>query len=168
MDTFNEQIIKIRKSGKTIMLQLLIWLAAVLVLTLLFMFAFKFVGTFIVLIAFLIFWGAQKLSQRFNVEYEYIFTNGDLDIDKITNRSDRNRILTIKCAEVEALGKYQQGMKLNGKLFVCCNENDDSYYLIAREKDEGTVCLVFAPNEKMKKGIKPFLPRILQFGAFDI
>ena len=165
MDTFNEQIVKMKKSAGTVLLQMLIWFGAVAIFAV--AWYTKLLGFLFPIAAVGLFWGALKLSQKFNVEYEYILTNGDLDIDKIINQSDRNRILTIKCSEIEAVGQYKEGMQLHGKRFVCCNPGEDNYYLIAREKDEGVVCLVFAPNEKMKKGIKTFLPRILQLGAFD-
>lgn len=165
MDTFNEQIVKMRKSAGAIALQVLIWFAAIVIFAV--VYYLGFLGSLFPIAAIGLFWGALKLTQKFNIEYEYILTNGDLDIDKIVNQSDRKRILTIKCAEIEAVGKYKEGMQLHGKKFVCCNPGEDNYYLIAREKDEGTVCLVFAPSEKMKKGIKTFLPRIIQLGAFD-
>ena len=165
MDTFNEQILKIRPTAKTTVLRLLIWVVAIAVSTVLIM-NLRYLKGLIVLLEFLLFYGAWKLSQQCSIEYEYILTNGDLDIDKITAQSTRKRLLTLKCAEIETIGKYQKGMQLHGKLFMCCNENDNAYYIITRDKNEGTVCLVFAPEEKLINGIKLFLPRIIQKDAF--
>ncbi len=166
MDTFNEQIVKIRPTAKTTALRMLVWVAAIAISTLLIV-NFEYLRGIIVLLEFVLFYGAWKLSQQFSIEYEYILTNGDLDIDKITAQSSRKRIFTIKCGEIEAVGKYQKGMQLHGKLYMCCNESDDAYYIITRDKTEGTICLVFAPDEKLQSAIKLFLPRIIQKDAFS-
>ena len=162
MDIFKEQIIKIRQTPKDMALKLLIWAAAAMALA----FVIMYMQLFIPIGAIGIFWGALFLSRKLNIEYEYILTNGDLDIDKITAKRDRRRILALKCADIEKIGKYK-GEELHGKKFVCCNPGDNAYYIIAREKDEGVVCLVFAPDERMKEAIKKFVPRIIQRDAFS-
>ncbi len=166
MDTFNEQIIKINNTPKTILLKILIWIAAVIGCGVLAYFI-KIIGALAAVVAFLLFKGAVKLTGLLSIEYEYILTNGELDVDKIIAQNSRKRLLTIDCSEIEALGKYKSGMKLSGKLFMCCNEKDDAYYVVARSKQNEQVCLVFAPGEKLKNGIKIFLPRFIQKGAFE-
>lgn len=161
MDTFKEQIIKIRSTPKTLAMKVLIWALAALILS----FVVRYVSLFIPIAAIGLFWGALYLSRKLDIEYEYILTNGDLDIDKITGKSDRRRVLALKCADIEKIGKYK-GEQLHGKQFVCCNPGDDAYYIIAREKDEGIICLIFAPDEKMKEAIRKFVPRIIQKDAF--
>ena len=99
MDTFFEQIIAIRKSGKEISLIILIWLAVLLLSAA----AFLFLGTLGLIIIFGIGYGAWWLSSKFNVEYEYIVTNDTLDIDKIINKSSRKRVSSINISKVERL-----------------------------------------------------------------
>lgn len=164
MDIFKEQIVKIKATPKTTGMKLLIWAAAAMVLAFVIL---SPLNMFLAVAAIALFYGATVLTRKLDIEYEYVLTNGDLDIDKITAKRERRRILEIKCAEIEKIGKYNAEMKLHGKQFICCNPGDDAYYLIAREKDEGVVCLIFAPNEKMKAAIKSCLPRIIQMGAFE-
>ena len=38
-----------------------------------------------------------------NVEYEYVFVNGDLDIDKIMNKSRRKRMFSVDADQMELL-----------------------------------------------------------------
>ncbi len=166
MDTFNEQIVKINNTPKTIALKVLIWIAAIMGCGVLVYFI-KIMGALAAVVAFLLFKGAVKLSGLLNIEYEYILTNGELDVDKIIAQNSRKRLFTIDCKEIEAIGKYRAGMKLNGKLFMCCNEKDEAYYIVARNKQGEQICLVFAPGEKLKNGIKIFLPRFIQKGAFE-
>ena len=87
MDTFFEQIIAVKKNGKALAAIIGIWLAAFLVCFVLIMFM-GVLGTFSLLLAAGALFGAYKLSVRFNVEYEYIVTNGTMDIDKIINIID--------------------------------------------------------------------------------
>ena len=163
MDIFKEQIVKIRRTGKTFILSTLVWLGAMMITAILLM----IIPTLAVLIAALLFYAALHINQRFNVEYEYILTNGDLDVDKILSQRSRSRIFTIKCAEIEAVGEYKQGMKLGeNNVYMCCNPDDEAFYLRARDKKGKPICIVFAPNEKMQEAIKPYLPRIIQLGAF--
>ena len=91
MDTFFEQIIPVKKNGKAAAAIIGIWLAAFIVCFLLIMFM-PFLGTFSLLLAAGALFGAYKLCTRFNLEYEYIVTNGTMDIDKIINKSSRKRI----------------------------------------------------------------------------
>ena len=78
MDTFFEQIIAVKKNGKAVAAIIGIWLAAFIVCFLLIMFM-GFLGTFSLLLAAGALLGAYKLCTRFNLEYEYIVTNGTME-----------------------------------------------------------------------------------------
>lgn len=162
MDTFKEQLVKIKSTPKTILLSALIWIAAIAITAV----ALLFLAQLAVLVAFLLFWGAIKLSKKLSIEYEYILTNGDLDVDKIMGQAERKRICSIKCSDIEAVGKYSPGMQLPQNVIVCCNPDDESYFLRGRDSKGNAVCIVIAPNEKMKEAIKAFIPRIIQRDAF--
>lgn len=58
----------------------------------------------IVLIAVCV--GAYYLISSRNLEYEYSITNGDITIDKIINRRNRKRIVSMDAHDIEAMGKY--------------------------------------------------------------
>ena len=161
MDIFKEQIVKIKRTPASFMLSVLIWFAAMALTAVLIVFLHELA----VLIAFALFYGSIHLTQRFNVEYEYILTNGELDVDKILAQRTRTRLFTLKCSDIEAVGKYTNGMKLNenGTVYMCCNPDDeDAYFFRARDKKGKPLCIVMAPNEKMKEAIKPYLSRIIQ------
>lgn len=166
MDTFNEQIVKINHGAKNISLKILLWGAALFLSFVTFLFI-KYLSTLAILIVGGLFYGAFKLSSRLNVEYEYILTNGELDVDKIIAQSTRRRMVTLKCSDIEKVGKYQEGMKTHGKFLMCANPSDNAFYVLARDTKNEAVCLVMEPNEKMKNGIKGYLPRIIQKGAFE-
>ena len=166
MDTFFEQIVKVRRTGGQVAGIIGILLLLFVVLFALVFIALPYIGSFVVLLGFGACWGAYKLIQRSSVEYEYIFTNGDLDVDKIIARSSRKRVASVKCAAVERYGKYNPAARPSDsvkKIYMCCDADDpEAKYLIAPTKKEGTVMIVFAPDERLRGVIEKAIPRIAQ------
>ena len=166
MDTFFEQIIAIKKSGKEISLIILIWLAALLLSAA----AFLFLGSFGLIIILGVGYGAWWLSSKFNVEYEYIVTNDTLDIDKITNKSSRKRISSISISKVERVEKFNPSLIQNApkeSLVLACNQNDENAFLMVSSNENSKVSyIVFAPNEKIQNAIKKSLPKFVGISAF--
>ena len=169
MDTFFEQIITVKKNGKAVAAIIGIWLAAFIVCFLLIMFM-GFLGTFSLLLAAGVLFGAYKLCTRFNLEYEYIVTNGTMDIDKIINKSSRKRILSFELATVSRIEKFNpaQLSGVNAKeLFITCNQDDPGAYLmVSATEGKGTSYLVFAPDERVRSAIVKFVPKFISNSAF--
>ena len=169
MDTFFEQIIPVKKNGKAAAAIIGIWLAAFIVCFLLIMFM-PFLGTFSLLLAAGALFGAYKLCTRFNLEYEYIVTNGPMDIDKIINKSSRKRILSFELATVSRIEKFNpaQLSGVNAKeLFITCNQDDPGAYLmVSATEGKGTSYLVFAPDERVRSAIVKFVPKFISNSAF--
>lgn len=169
MDTFFEQIIPVKKNGKAAAAIIGIWLAAFIVCFLLIMFM-PFLGTFSLLLAAGALFGAYKLCTRFNLEYEYIVTNGTMDIDKIINKSSRKRILSFELATVSRIEKFNpaQLSGVNAKeLFITCNQDDPGVYLmVSATEGKGTSYLVFAPDERVRSAIVKFVPKFISNSAF--
>lgn len=169
MDTFFEQIIAVKKNGKAAAAIIGIWLAAFIVCFLLIMFM-GFLGTFSLLLAAGALFGAYKLCTRFNLEYEYIVTNGTMDIDKIINKSSRKRILSFELATVSRIEKFNpaQLSGVNAKeLFITCNQDDPGAYLmVSAAEGKGTSYLVFAPDERVRSAIVKFVPKFISNSAF--
>ena len=167
MDIFFEQLVKMKRTGKELSVVALYWLAAVVLIFLLYMVMMLSGGTFmsICLAAMVgVIYGAYKLSGRTSFEYEYIFTNGDLDIDKIIAKSSRKRLITVTCAATEKYGKYNPSAKLPGsvtKTYIACPvDHPDAHYMIVHHKTQGNVMIVFAPDERMREAIEKVVPRI--------
>ncbi len=168
MDTFFEQIISIKKTGKTIAGIIGILFLALIICFVIFIFS-GYLGSFAFLLMLGVGYGAFKLICQFNVEYEYIVTNGTMDIDKILNRSSRKRILSFELSTVSRLEKYNKGLisNINPKDVVfACNETDDSYLMVYQKEGKSAVYVVFAPNDKIKNAIVKFLPKFIANSAF--
>lgn len=129
-----------------------------------------FLGTFSLLLAAGALFGAYKLCTRFNLEYEYIVTNGTMDIDKIINKSSRKRILSFELATVSRIEKFNpaQLSGVNAKeLFITCNQDDPGAYLmVSATEGKGTSYLVFAPDERVRSAIVKFVPKFISNSAF--
>lgn len=170
MDTFFEQIVALRKTGKDIAAFVGIWLAAVVLCVVLVLFT-SILGTIGFLLMAGVLYGAYYLSSRLTVEYEYIVTNGTMDVDKIIAKSSRKRVLSFDLSKVERLERYNPASKPVGnfdKTIIACNENDpDVFFLVVCEERKGTRLLVFSPEERMKQAIVKFLPKYIANHAFD-
>ncbi len=169
MDTFFEQITAVKKSGKDIAAITGIWLLAFIICFLLVLFM-GYLGSFSFLLIAGALFGAFKLSCRFNVEYEYIVTNGTMDIDKIINKSSRKRVLSFELASVSRLEKFNQGLlsSVNSKEIVtACNLNDpEAYLMVSSTEGKGTSYLIFAPDERVRGAIVKFVPKFIANSAF--
>ena len=167
MDTFFEQIVSIRKSGKALAGIIGIWLLAFIISAALLL--FPILGSFNLIIICGVLFGAFKLSTFFNIEYEYIITNGTLDVDKIINRSSRKRILSLELPQTSRLEKFNPHMlqNLNAKqVIIACNNTDEAYLLVSEKEGKGASYLVFAPDERLRSAIVKFVPKFIANSAF--
>ncbi len=163
MDTFFEQIIKIKLTGKVKAIIVGAILLDLVIVALVTLFALMFLSpafTFLIVVA--VVYGSYKLLSSLSVEFEYIFTNGDLDVDKITAKSSRKRMVSIKCSKVEKYGEYK-GQPAPGsvrQVYNFCNpDSEGQMYMIAENRGEGTVMIIFAPDERIREAIEKYLPR---------
>ena len=96
-----------------------------------------------------------------NVEYEYVFVNGDLDIDKIMNKSRRKRMFSVDADQMELLapvGAVELMQKVRTYDYTSGENHAEIYALIASNK--GELCKVlFEPNETIIEGFFVKAPR---------
>lgn len=172
MDTFFEQIVSIRKTGKSWAMLAGIWLAAMLLIFIIAILGLNFAGfmSLAMLAVIGVIYGAFKLSTRLSVEYEYIVTNGSLDIDKIVARSSRKRELSCELSGVERIEKYNPAAHPVGnfkKTVIACDTNDpNAYFMVITEEGKGSRLLVFAPDERLRGAIVKALPKFIANSAF--
>ena len=169
MDTFFEQIVSKGKDGKTILKFIGIWLLAFVLASAIFLFAFAFLQMITFVLMGLVLYGAYKLSAMLYVEYEYIVTNGTLDIDKIIAKSSRKRVASFEISQVEVIEKYNPNAQKTGfdQIVIACDERDTNVYkMVVRKDGKGTMLIVFSPNKKIQGAILKSLPRFVANSAF--
>ncbi len=162
MDVFVEQLVKKPADGKTLVLKILIAFGVILVS--LFCLYLMLIGIVIaLLLIFAAIYGGFYLISGLNAEYEYIVTNGEIDIDKIIAKRKRKRLITAKPSKFEAFGKLADAAPVSGITVVEANgiadEEAEDYYIDFTHDSFGKVRLIFTPTERTLEAVTPFLPR---------
>ncbi len=165
MDVFMEKIVAKKKDFKDNLMVAGIILGAVILAFVLINIPFiSQLGIGLFLIAGLIYLAYRLITSR-NVEYEYVVTNGELDIDKIISQRKRKRIFSASCKEFDIVAKVKsnsfsqsvQGIK-NRIDASSSLESPDAYFVTLNYKGEKTL-VIFEPDEKMLNNFKFFIPR---------
>lgn len=156
-DFYTEQLVKKQTTMKDVFLKAL--LVAVAIASVFTVFIFP-VGILIpvVVIAAVVF-----LVRRLNVEYEYLYVNGDLDIDKIMNKSKRKRVFSGSISNMELLApedspelRQYQGEKV---LDFSSGIQDARRYVFVTVDNGQVSKIVFEPNDTIIEGIFLMAPR---------
>ena len=163
MDRFSEQLLPKQSTGKDTLIRVL-YIAAASLLTSAAIAAIPFIGPIvpIALIAGII-WGLVWLMQGTVTEYEYIVTNDDLDIDKITGKRKRKRMVTVSLSKVKSIGEYVSGSEIDADVTVMAHDEtgEGMYCLICEIKEYGNVAVVFNPDRRtLYNMIGGFDPRV--------
>lgn len=168
MDVFHEQLVKVKLNAWSYIMMVLIVISALFLSAFLFLYSLEI--PILVLLVVGVIYGAVKLLSLFNVEYEYIITNGTVDIDKITAKSSRKRVLSFECKDILRSGKYNpKSAPVTGAeaTLVCCTSDDpQAYYLLVSAAGKKKL-LIFTPNDKMKAGIRECAPRNMSKDLFN-
>ena len=161
-DFYSEQLVAKKSGGSETAKKILIGVLTALVAAFLFLII---IFPLSLLLVGLVFYGGYYLMTGIDTEYEYILTNGDLDIDKITGKRKRKRLLSTKIGDFTAFGKLEEAHEAADKVttvLVTDGTNEGAYYADFRHQSAGNVRLIFTPNEKTMEGVKMFLPRQLK------
>lgn len=169
MDIFVEQLVRKPSDGKSTALKLLVAFGVVIISF--FSLYLMLIGIFLaIFFIFAAIYGGIYLIQGFNAEYEYIVTNGDIDIDKIIAKRKRKRLITVKCSKIEAIGKLENAPDVSGITIVeavgFSDDEAEDYYADLVHDSIGKVRLIFTPTERTLEAITPFLPRLVKI-EFD-
>lgn len=170
-DIFMEYMIKQKKKGSAIIKSIFTVVGAIF-LSLIISFIFLWLPPFVISIwpmcVAAIMFGAYKIIASFDVEFEYILTNGELDVDKITHKKKRKRLITIHCKSFTHFGKTSSDSYKNLKtenyaqiIDASANsENFEDYYAVFFKNGQ-RIMLIFNPTQKMIDAFKVFAPRVV-------
>ncbi|MFV0342328.1 MAG: DUF6106 family protein [Anaerocolumna sp.] len=109
--------------------------------------------------------GIVYLFPRLNVEFEYVFCDGQLDFDKILGKAKRKNALKIDFEQVEIMApmnSHSLDSYKNSNLTVkdfSSKGKDAKPYVIIYRKGETALKILFEPSEKMINCIKMKHPR---------
>ena len=160
-DVFNEQIVKkhgtfsdnVKRAGIAMLIFVIILIS------------FAFLQAFAVFVIAAAVFGGIFLMSYLNIEYEYVYTNGELDIDIIYNRSRRKRLFSAMVKEFEIMAHVEDKTHLRAfdtaQETISCHSGEigpNTYAFLATIKGKKAK-VIFEPNEKMLKAIGTSLSR---------
>lgn len=107
------------------------------------------------------------LFKRMDVEYEYSFYNGDLDIDKVIAKESRKKQFSTNIKDMDLLAPsgaqellgYQRLKVIDYSTRTAGNRT----YEMVTSKDGEKVRVVFEPNEEMLNAMRDLAPRKVIF-----
>ena len=119
-----------------------------------------FTTPFVILIGAAAVYFAYILFCNTYVEYEYIVTNNDLDIDKISGKRKRKRLITVKLNTVRQWGEYtgQEGSDAGTTVEASDATGDDEWYILADHAKMGKIKVIFTPTKKTITNINHGVP----------
>lgn len=100
-----------------------------------------------------------------DLEYEYLFVNGELDIDVIMSRAKRKKVKSLNLTEADLIAPvnshrmdYYNGNQ-NMKMLDYSSGNPDHKRFAIIIRDGGAACkIIVEPDEEMAKAIKNSAP----------
>jgi len=158
---FKEQIVKRQSTIKDMFLRIGLVIAALLI-SMIALIVLEGFGTFIAMGAI---FGAWFLMSYLKVEYEYAFTDGELDIDVIYNRSRRKRLFTARVNDFEIMAHVQDNTHMGSfhnaqetRDFTSGVTNDNTYAFLLNHNGK-RLKVIIEPNDVMLKAIATVLTR---------
>ncbi len=167
MDAFVEKIVARKLSVKhyLIIAALLLGVPALLILLL----SIPFVGEIVSFLGVFALGGliylAYRLIRTMSIEFEYIVTNGDIDIDVITAKSKRKRIISATSEEIEIIAKYpgdQYTAEMENvpkKIKTVSAMTDEGIYFIKLRRKNENMIIYFQPDDRMLDAFRVRIPR---------
>ncbi len=165
-DRFTEHLVKKEPSSQDNLKRLLLLLAFVIIVAVTVFIAVTTGLLIILTITVAVLYAAYYIFSGMSVEYEYTFTNGELDIDKITGKRKRTSLITVDAEKFEAFGVLDDNTsdKPNATLILCSdNTGVGEYYADITTEEYGETRIIFTPSEKMVAYIEEALPRALRY-----
>ena len=112
----------------------------------------------------LCFYLSIKVIMSRNVEFEYLLTDSDLDIDKIINKSRRKRVISVYRKEILVMApvgsaNLPSDWETYTKVDASSSPDAPDAYVLIVQQDSGKKAIIFCPTEKMLETITMRNPR---------
>ncbi len=169
-DVFYEQLYARKKTVKEYSIQALIFVITIGLAMASFMLCIAYIQNFGFVMGslciFIIVYFGYKTFMTLDIEYEYIYLNGEIDVDKIVCKSERSRLVTAKAVNFEQFGEYNEETKakvdaysVNKRIDVRSNKTEKLYYAVFNHKEYKKTLLIFEPDDRILEDLKYRIPR---------
>ncbi len=179
MDVFCEYIVNKKKSVTDFLVITLIGAVAIIATYILMLVTMIFGQYNLASIGLLLiagcWWGAITLIRNRNIEFEYILTNHELDIDRIVAKSRRKRLCTIDfrhidlCASISDPAYTAIYANSNGRTVKnYAGDLDATVYFVDFTKESEQMRVIFQPSRRILDGIKKSNPNSVTIKEGDL
>ena len=163
-DTFVEEAVKSAETTKQKTIKFTC-LGLTIIFALSLLIGFLPIVSLVLFVGFLI--ATIILMGNTNIEYEYDYTNGSLEIAKITNNSKRKKIIAIEAEQVRMVAAMgtNEALKYDNvtlKIYDCSAHREDAqdFVLVAHDdKKNEDFKVLFNPSEKLLNAMKHYNKR---------
>ena len=157
-DVFVEQLVKHKLRPKNILIKVLAIVVAVIITLTIWLIVPTYsyiIFTAAVLLAYVVF-----RSQDY--EFEYIFTNGDLDVDRIVSQRRRKRVMSTDCRSINVMAPYTPENEYLTKKYDIVRTVDYSsspkaegrWFFIFTGGSGAQVMVIFEPGKRLLEAMK--------------
>ncbi len=170
-DVFLEYIVKQKANGKTMLYRIgvvvaVIFLTFVLLMSSGYISKIPLIGNLLPALFIGVCYVAYRIISGLSYEFEYIVTNGELDIDRIAARRSRVRVFNARPSEVEVLApldikykdKYESGTFAKTIDASSSKTSENRWFIITNTTKHGRVRVIFEPTEKMVENMRSYMP----------
>jgi len=166
VDSFVEQIVAKKKSGKDLLIIIASIFRFVIITFLILTIVTAFIGSLSLLLVAGLGYGLWWLLTSLNIEYEYCVTNGDIDIDQITAKRKRKRIVSVSGKKIESLEPYSHQQYMNRKfdrtVIAAPSVNEPGLWCFTyHSKKSGHTLVVFQPEKRVLEALKSGLSALV-------
>ena len=161
-DIFLEYLVK-KKSKEDIIKQILLIFGCIMTLLastyLLFFVFIKFLWLLPIIYGVVIYF-TVILRRNYSVEYEYIFTNGQLDVDKILGKTKRKSLVSLLCRNIEYMAPISGDISTEREIIDTIYDpaRRGKYYIDFTQSGK-KYRLLIQPPEKILENMKRYNPR---------
>lgn len=107
----------------------------------------------------------------FDLEFEYLYVNGELDVDKIMSRAKRKRIASYSMEQAELIAPvksheldyYRQDKNIKVRDYSS-GEADANVYAMITNKENKREMVLFEPNDVILNDMRRIAPRKVKLG----
>ncbi len=154
---YTEQLVKRKQGAKEIMMKIMLVVMVIVALPTIVTFTFGLV-IFIAVVGFAVF-----AYTRLDVEFEYLYFNGDLDVDIIYRKMKRKKVFSMNVSDMEILApidamevKHYQKLRT---FDYSSGSNSGNEYVMILSNNGQKARIIFEPNEKIVEDLYWRAPR---------
>lgn len=159
-DLYSELLVKKEKTAKDSVIKY-----GLITLTVLFVLAGLFISPILLIVAIALGVVTYFVTPKTDVEYEYLFVNGEMDIDAVYAKSKRKRIKSLNLSEADLMAPvkshrmdyYNGNQKMKVLDYSSGNPEHNRFAIITRDGAEACK-IIIEPDEALAKAMKNSAP----------